>query len=345
MRRRPALLSALVATALIAVALAGCASSGRGPGDQPAGCTPSLPTGDASSTVTATGAIGKQPKVSFPTPLVTRTAQATVLTAGHGTPAAPGGQIDFDYSIYNGRTGTSIGGTGYTGQLARTAAGAKVTLQASDGSTSESTSSIAKALVCAQAGSRIAVASTAEQLGFGSLASVGIGGSGTVVVIIDVADAYPGKADGANQLPQDGMPDVVTAVDGQPGIVVQELAKPSAVRSEVVKAGGGAVVRKSATAVLNYTAWSWPDDGGKPAVITSLDTWTTHQARDVKLSALSANGVLPTAVTKALAGQRVGSQVLVVVPPKDGYTSSTAPSDVTGTQTLIFVVDILGVGR
>ena len=133
------------------------------------------------------------------------------------------------------------------------------------------------------------------------------------------------------------------AVDGQPGIVVQELGKPSTVRSEVVKAGGGAVAKKGATAVLNYTAWSWPAGGDKPTVIESLDTWTTHQARDVKLTALSSNGVLPTAVTTALAGQKVGSQLLVVVPPKDGFTSSTAPSDVTTGDTLIFVVDILGI--
>ena len=51
MRRRPALLSALTAAALVAVALAGCAPQGRGPGNQPAGCTPEFPTGDASSTV------------------------------------------------------------------------------------------------------------------------------------------------------------------------------------------------------------------------------------------------------------------------------------------------------
>ena len=40
------------------------------------------------------------------------------------------------------------------------------------------------------------------------------------MVVIDVTAAYLGKADGFNQLPKDGMPTVVTAVDGTPGITV-----------------------------------------------------------------------------------------------------------------------------
>jgi FKBP-type peptidyl-prolyl cis-trans isomerase len=43
-----------------------------------------------------------------------------------------------------------------------------------------------------------------------------------------------------------------------------------------------------------------------------------------------------------LTGQRVGSRVLLVLPPADGYGSTGVPgSGVTGTDTLVFVVDII----
>jgi peptidylprolyl isomerase len=43
-----------------------------------------------------------------------------------------------------------------------------------------------------------------------------------------------------------------------------------------------------------------------------------------------------------LFGQTVGSRVLLVIPPADGYGSAGAPqADINGTDTLVFVVDIL----
>ncbi|MFT6973529.1 MAG: FKBP-type peptidyl-prolyl cis-trans isomerase, partial [Pontimonas sp.] len=45
----------------------------------------------------------------------------------------------------------------------------------------------------------------------------------------------------------------------------------------------------------------------------------------------------------ALIGQTVGSQVLVSVPPTEGYSPGTAPSGVPPGATLVYVFDILGV--
>ena len=45
---------------------------------------------------------------------------------------------------------------------------------------------------------------------------------------------------------------------------------------------------------------------------------------------------------EALVGQTVGSQVLVIVPPNKGYGANGNPSGgIKGTDTLVFVVDIL----
>jgi hypothetical protein len=152
---------------------------------------------------------------------------------------------------------------------------------------------------------------------------------------------YLGKADGINQLPKDGMPNVITAVDGQPGIVLQELDKPTTARSELVKAGGGAVVKKGQKAVMLFTGWTWPSaNGDQPAVVSALDTWSSGVASSVPLS----KGSLPAAALSALVGQKVGSQVLVVLPPKDGF-GSNPPQGVTAKDTVILVFDILGVQK
>ena len=37
----------------------------------------------------------------------------------------------------------------------------------------------------------------------------------------------------------------------------------------------------------------------------------------------------------------MGSRLLLVVPPKDGYGAAGSPPKISGTDTLVFVVDIL----
>ncbi len=46
---------------------------------------------------------------------------------------------------------------------------------------------------------------------------------------------------------------------------------------------------------------------------------------------------------KGLVGQTVGSRVMLVIPPADGYGKTGSPqAKIKGTDTLVFVVDILG---
>jgi hypothetical protein len=333
-RRRPALLSALTAAALVAVALAGCAPQGRGPGNQPAGCTPDYPSGDASSIVKVSGEFGKTPKATFPTPIVAKSGEVTVTKAGHGMTAQKGSMVDIDVTVFNGKTGKSAGGTAYNGSYIRAVAGKGLPPQSGP----VTASSIADALVCAQAGSRIVMTSTNKSV------NAGLTGLTTAVAVIDVHAVYLPKADGVNQLPKDGMPNVITAVDGQPGIVLQELTKPTTARTEVVKAGGGAVVTKKSHPVIMLTTWTWPsatDD--KPNVLNQpgLDTWTNGSAIALDF----ASSPYPKAFNAALIGQKVGSQVLVVLPPKTGFPASGLPQGITAQDTLIFVVDIVGIQK
>ncbi|MBT1179766.1 FKBP-type peptidyl-prolyl cis-trans isomerase [Bifidobacterium vespertilionis] len=102
--------------------------------------------------------------------------------------------------------------------------------------------------------------------------------------------------------------------DGQ--LVVQPLIK-----------GSGATVSESGSVKVNYTGWL--TDG------TQFDSsWDRGEASEFALSQVV------TGWKEGLAGQTVGSQVLVIVPPDKGY-GSTAQGSIPANSTLVFVVDIL----
>lgn len=318
--RVPALIGA---AALVSAALAGCtALPGLG------GCDPKFTPGDSSSIVTATGTIGTAPTVDFPTPLVSTTPQVSVVEAGDGALIDDGAQADFTLAVYLGNDGSKLSGD--TAVSARLEVGIEG-------------SALSEALACSHVGDRLAItAQVKDALGAGAGANLNLADDDTLVYVVDMTAAYLGKADGFNQLPQDGMPVVVTAVDGTPAIAVSLLTKPTVTRIETVKGGDGATIGKDDKAVVQLRAWTWPDAGDDPAEITAASTWAKHTAVTVGDPAVT----LPQGVLRAITGAKVGSQLLIVIPPgDDGY--ATIPSDVTITadQTMIWVVDILGIQK
>ena len=182
--RVPALLGA---AALLAASLAGCtAIPGFG------GCQPAYQSGDASSIVTATGKVGSKPKVDFPTPLVSSTPEVSVLESGDGALVRDGSQVDFDVAVFYGKDGQNLSGDDVASDRQ---------------STGIDDNAFSTAMVCAKVGDRLAITTSVEDAyGTGAGDSVGLTDDDTLVFIVDIRAAYPGKADGFNQLPQDGMP-------------------------------------------------------------------------------------------------------------------------------------------
>jgi peptidylprolyl isomerase len=49
---------------------------------------------------------------------------------------------------------------------------------------------------------------------------------------------------------------------------------------------------------------------------------------------------------KALEGATVGSQVIAILPPSEGYgKAGNSSAGISGTDTLVFVIDILGISN
>jgi len=119
-------------------------------------------------------------------------------------------------------------------------------------------------------------------------------------------------------------PDVAAA----PGDA-QKSATGLASKVQSKGAGGGHPGPRDRVTV-HYTGVIW----GTGKVFDS--SWTKGTPATFQTS-----GVIP-GFGKALVGQKVGSQVIAVIPPADGYgTAGQAGAGISGTDTLVFVVDIL----
>jgi peptidylprolyl isomerase len=314
------LASVTVATGLL-LSLAACAG---GPFD-PAACAPVFDSGGASELVSADGAFGKDPRVDFPTPLVSRAPQATLLSAGDGERVKAGDFIEFQVTVADGSDGAVMTASGYD---ADTAIG-RIVGNDFFGDVAE----------CSTVGSRVAAtAPISEVFSEQIITSNGFKADDTVVVVIDVQSRYPGRASGADQLPPAGLPAVVLAPDGRPGLTIPGGSAPTDLRIAALKGGSGAVVETGDEVLVQYTGVVWETG----AVFDS--TWDRGApiALTVQSIADAEDGVIP-GFAEALVGQRVGSQVIAVIPPEFGYPEGTNPPAIPAGSTLIFVVDILGI--
>ena len=112
MRRIPALVSTAALATVLAASLVGCST---GPSTDVDSCTPLYASGDASELVKATGEVGEQPKIDFPTPIVSTTPERTVLVEGDGIVETTGMTVDFDAVILDAATGEQLLATKFDG--------------------------------------------------------------------------------------------------------------------------------------------------------------------------------------------------------------------------------------
>lgn len=326
-------IAAIVVAAAFVVSLAACS-------DLPAqvqGCTPNSTAGSASKSISASGEFGSDPKAHVPTPIVSKRVETSVITEGTGMKLGSGDVGLGQVTVYDGSTGKVLLATGTNGKYSAS------TL--TEFAIGNKTSPYARFLDCQKVGSRTATVMSATTW-FGSKATAtsnGISPTTAFVVVSDITKGFRGRATGVLQAPQAGFPSVVTSPNGTPGITLDLQSPPKTLQWEVVRRGSGEKIKAGDVVLMQVQGIEWTN----PAPTTTFDsTWTTGVPRPYVLTALaSADGTnsLDPGSVKALTGQTVGSQVLVVVPPKFGYPSGKAPSGYPTDATLILVYDVVGV--
>lgn len=319
-------LVALAAATSLALALAGCSSPSTtrratpsaSPSSVSAACVAS---GSSSESVKVTGDFDASPTVSVNAPLKVSSTERTVVIAGKGEKVRPGGTANVSFTLYNGTTGATVTSTGY---------GEGRTSPVVDDA-SQVISGLVKTINCAQAGTRVVgVAPASEAFGASGNAQLGIGANQVIVFVVDVVSIVPTKASGDVQPPVAGLPTVKDASNGTPTVTIPPGYKaPSTTQIATLIKGHGAVVVSTDTVVIQYQGINLRT--GK----IFQQTWGGNAYTG------PASQFVP-GFTKSIVGQTVGSQVLCVIVPADGYGSAGQSSaGIQGTDTILFVIDIL----
>jgi FKBP-type peptidyl-prolyl cis-trans isomerase len=311
MRRIAVLLSApLLAVAPLAVAA--CGSSG-----------PSAPT------VSVSGHFGSSPKITIPDQSASSNLTVKTLITGNGPVLNKTDAFVGNYAVYIW--------SGKTHKLAQSTFQTK-TPQLFSGTLLPGLES---ALQGKKMGSRVlAVIPPKEGYGKTGNSSAGVSATDTLVFVIDMIKEFPNNAAATGSQVSNGggsLPTVTAKSGAAPVITIPSSAHkpPTALVTKTLIKGTGPVVAKGQTVVTQYVGTIWRT--GK--VFDS--SWSRGEPFGFTIGATPSQVI--TGWDKGLVGQTVGSRVLLIVPSADGYgKTGSSQAGIKGTDTLVFVVDILG---
>lgn len=311
--RRLAPLALLAASALV---LTGCAAGSDSDSEatsKPAaeGCT-TYTSGDESKSVTVSGDFGKEVTAEFTTPFEATELQRTIVDKGDGDVTAAGDTVDLRINVFKGTTGEPA--------------------IAEDAAFTVGDPQIFPAFLagidCVPVGSRVVTTIPAADL-FGEAGSEGLGiaANESVVVVTDVSKIVPAlTAEEWTENP----PTVKFNGDEPPVLTLPEGEPRPELLVDVIEEGDGAVIKKGDTVTTNYQGTNWNTGeifdqsyGKEPLVLPTT-------------SVVEGFGT-------ALVGQKVGTKLVVSIPPEYGYGVEGSSENALAGQTLVFVIEILDV--
>jgi FKBP-type peptidyl-prolyl cis-trans isomerase len=304
LRRLPVLLLPLV----LASTLVAC-------GDDNGGSDSS--SGDALHGITISGDVGTAPKVEWNGALETDKTATSVVSEGDGAEVAEGDKVQAYLWIGNGSTQEKSYSDYDTG--------APETVTAAPDSLSPV---FQDAVIGQKIGSRVAVTTTAEDaFGASGNPTLKIGNKDSVLIIVDLMEPF--QAPKPKDVPQAQMPKVIEKGGKVTGLDFTGVKKPSAdgdLLRSVVKEGKGRVVNENNTLTVNYLGQVY---GAKEP----FDESYTKQPATFSLQQVVKGW------TYGLTGVKVGSRVLLQIPPELGY-GAQAQANIPANSTLYFVVDV-----
>jgi peptidylprolyl isomerase len=304
--------AALFMPLIAAAAMAGCGSS------------PAPPTSPNGS-VTATGGFGKAPTVKIPAKSAGGNLYVRTEVQGSGAPLAAADAFLGNYVVYiwNGATHRLALST-YT-----------ATPQVLSG---HLLPGLQTALDGKKMGSRV-LAVLPPKYGYGTAGNsqVGVTGRDTLVFVVDMIKTYTGTASASGTHVSDGggtLPTITAKADSQPTVKIPTSAPPGKLVVKTLIKGSGPPVTKGQEVVTQYVGLNWRTR----SIFDS--SWQRGAPFGFQIGASPAQ-IIP-GWDKGLIGVPVGSRVLLVIPPKDGYGSTgQVQAGIKGTDTLVFVVDVL----
>ena len=320
-RTQTAALAGLAAGLLL---LAGCSSS-KPAAKAPAGAT-------ASSGAPAVDAFGVRPNIQVPAGQPGGKLGVKVKIPGDGPKVTDGSAVVLQFAAKLWRDGSDLGSSYDQGQHpAIEVEGQNQMLAGWE-----------QGLKGQAAGSRVELI-VPPALAFGPKGTtdgkITITGTDTIIFDIDIVGVYPSvQADipaGPGVLHDASLPAVATTVGKDDPKVTIPAGKqpPAAAVYQPVIVGKGSTVKKGQTVVVQYEGLVWRT--GK------IFDSSFSKSKSVFATRIGVGDVVQ-GWDEGLIGQTVGSRMLLVVPPDKGYGAQGQPdAGIQGTDTMVFVVDIL----
>jgi peptidylprolyl isomerase len=315
-----------------AVLLAGCGSSNSSSpsadsstaSGSPSASASATTTGDqAFSSVSVSGDVGTGATVKF-SQAVSGVADASkVLTTGKGATVKSGDSLIMQTVIADGASKKTVASS-YQDHQPQV-----VTLS------SQVTPLFLNALSGKKIGSRVAIwAPAAEIFGSSGNAQLGIGASDSVLVLFDIIGKPLDGPTGASHPAPSWAPKMEKTKGVLSGFDFKGTPKPDGtLKQATLREGTGAVVKKGQTIFARYLGEVY---GGSKPFDQNFDQPSPASFQ------IGTGGVI-AGWDKTLVGKKIGSEVLLAIPPKDGYgKKGQSQAGIKGTDTLYFVVDILG---
>jgi len=129
------------------------------------------------------------------------------------------------------------------------------------------------------------------------------------------------------------LPEASGSFGDKPALTFPASAAPAELAVVVLTRGDGDVVEAGDDLVVNYLGQTW----GGHIFDNSYD-------RGSSINFPIGVGAVIGGWDEGLVGQQIGSRVLLSIPPHQGYGPNGMPAaGIKGTDTLVFVVDIVGV--
>ncbi|HYK70525.1 MAG TPA: FKBP-type peptidyl-prolyl cis-trans isomerase [Streptosporangiaceae bacterium] len=296
-----------------------------------AGCGSSSPS-SANAAVTVKGSFEKSPKVTIPAEKASTNLVVSTPIKGSGAALKSGDSPLADVALYkwSGTKHSLLYSTFSTGpQIIPSQLGLP---------------GLVTALKGAHLGSRV-VAVLPPKYAYGTTgeSQLGVKGTDTLVWVIDLMQQYAGTESASGpQLSSGGggLPTVTAKSAGQaPTIAVNsKAAPPTALQVKTLIQGSGPKLTKGETVVAQYVGAIWRTG----SVFAS--SWPSSQQPSGQLFGFQLGGNVLAGWTQGLTGVPVGSRVLLVIPPSLGYgpAGGNASAGIQKTDTLVFVVDVIG---
>lgn len=326
---------AIAVAAALLLSLSACASQNSTDAfkaafeSQPQVCKP-LTGNDTAKKIQVTGDFGKQPTVVVPQGIDSKKFESVEVIKGTGGVINGNEEVVVDFSLYNATTGAKLRSTNYDGKSPAVLHLVPTTAAGPD---------YCSALAGAHAGSRVVyyMPGLLTHAGKG-IPSLNVGPKDSIIFVFDVRALALPRATGAAQAAQNGFPAVVTDKDGVPGIVLPHTPAPTlkTTKVETLIKGAGPVVHAGDKVIVHYSGMVWADGSNQV-----FDSSWQKEGREPFSSPLNDTALIKGWV-KALDGQTVGSQLVAVIPPAEGYGAQANNPAIPPNSTLVFVIDLLG---